>query len=181
MAISGQQKAILPELQLPNITVFEDGTFGYSVRYRIVSEDANKFSQYSSIYRVRPNYIFERPQGLAQEALDVSTGGPYVNIQWDAISIKDRISGTLIRTAQEYDIFLQWGQNETNPEPVWVFGGSVETTRAGFRYPSSYTLENGNIETATPNSLSVEVFLRSTSPSRDNTSLLVYSVYNQTV
>lgn len=181
MAVSGPLKAIVPEANLPYITVFEDGSAGYSVRYRIVSEDSNRFSHYSPIYKIIPNYLYERPYNKLVSDVEILTAGPYVNVVWDPITIKDRVSGNVIRKALEYDIFLQWGKGETNPDPVWIFEERVEGTAQGFVYPTEYELEDGTISVAKPNRLSVEIYLRSTNPSRNNSSLLVYKLDNVTV
>lgn len=181
MAISGPLKAIVPENELPYITVFEDGQAGYTVRYRIVSEDGNRFSHYSPFYRVIPNYIYERPAGKTLSDVEILTAGPYVNIVWDPITIKERVEGNEIRKALEYDIFLKWGKGETNPDPVWIFEERVEGTAQGFVHPTQYELENGTIVTDKPNRLSVEIYLRSSNPSRNNTSLLVYKLDGETV
>jgi hypothetical protein len=174
-------KAILPENQLPNITVFEDGTIGYTVRYRVVSEDINRFSAYSGTFRVRPNYVFERPAGKTLSDVEILTAGPYVNIVWDPIAIKDRVSGSVIRKALEYDIFLQWGKGETNPSPVWIFEERVEGSAQGFVHPTQYELTDGTTVVSKPNRLSVEIYLRSIEPRRDNTPLLVYKLDDITV
>lgn len=174
-------KAILPESQLPSITVFEDNTIGYTVRYRITSEDINRFSPYSGTFRVRPNYVFERPAGKTISDVEILTAGPYVNIVWDPITIKDRVSGSTIRKALEYDIFLKWGKGETSPAPIWIFEERVEGTAQGFVHPTQYELTDGTVEVSKPNRLSVEIYLRSTNPSRDHAPLLVYKLDDQTV
>lgn len=181
MAVSGPLKAKVPEASLPPLTYFSDNTFGYDVRYRIVSEDKNRFSPYSPVYRVRPNYEFQKPPGVAQSDLEILTAGPYVNLVWDPITIVDRISGQTIRQALEYDIFLQWGKGETNPFPVWIYEERVEGTQIGFRYPTQYQLTNGATEVAKPNRLSAEVYLRSSNPSRENVNLLLYRLFDVAV
>jgi len=181
MAISGPLKARVREQDLPYVTYFEDNTFGYEVRYRIVSEDQNRFSHYSPIVRVIPNYSFERPPGTGQSDIEVLSAGPYVNVVWDPITIKDRVSGNTIRKALEYDVFLKWGKGETNPDPVWIFEERVEGTAQGFRHPTQYELTDGSIQVAKPNRLSVEIYLRSTNPSRENFNLLVYKLDDITV
>lgn len=181
MAISGPLKATVAEEDLPYITVFDDGTAGYTVRYRIVSEDGNRFSHYSPLYRVIPNYVYERPTGKTLSDVEILTAGPYVNVVWDPITIKDRVTGNTIRKALEYDIFLKWGKGETNPDPVWIFEERVEGTAQGFAHPTQYELDDGTVVVSKPNRLSVEVYLRSTNPSRNNTALLVYKLDGETV
>lgn len=181
MAKQGPQKAILRENLLPPFTIFPDGSAGYEVKYRIVSEDRNRFSAYSPIFKVIPNYEYQRPPGTVIGDVEVATGGPFVNIFWDPITIVDKVSKVRIKDAGEYDVFLQWGKGETSPAPVWVYNGFVTDHADGFRYPNQYELTDGTVLTNKPNRLSVEVYLRSSSPSRDNSSILVYKIDNQTV
>lgn len=179
MSRSGPLKASLPESELPYITVFEDNTFGYLVRYRIVSEDGNRASHYSPFYRVRPNYIFERPPGKTLNSVEVVTVGPYVDVAWDPITIKDKVSGSVIRKALEYDVFLQWSKGETNA--VWIYEERVEGTGLTFIHPTQYELEDGTTVVSKPNRLSVEIYLRSINPSRQHSALLIYKLDDETV
>jgi len=45
----GQQKAILPKADLPAVSKLSGGEYGYVVRYRIISEDQNRFSAWAPI------------------------------------------------------------------------------------------------------------------------------------
>jgi hypothetical protein len=45
----GQQKVRTPRADLPEVSKLSDGTYGYIVRYRIISEDQNRFSHWSPI------------------------------------------------------------------------------------------------------------------------------------
>lgn len=55
MARSGIQKAEIAQNELPSPVVLPDSTTGYFIRYRIVSEDRNSTSHWSSIYIVSEN------------------------------------------------------------------------------------------------------------------------------
>ena len=45
----GPQKVRLARNDLPEVSRLSDGTYGYIVRYRIISEDQNRFSHWSPI------------------------------------------------------------------------------------------------------------------------------------
>jgi hypothetical protein len=45
----GQQKIRIPRSDLPEVSLLSDGSYGYVVRYRIISEDQNRFSHWSPI------------------------------------------------------------------------------------------------------------------------------------
>lgn len=181
--ISGLKKARVAESHLPYPIVFDDLTYGYLTRYRIVSEDQNRFSHYSPTYTVNPNYVFERPDNKLIDDVLIISNGPYVNVVWDPISIKDKVSGSLIRKGIEYDIWLRWDKADGG---VWAFQERVEGTAQGFRIPDEYTLTNGTVVTQAPNHLSVEIYMRSANPFRASPNalahpLLVYKLDNDNI
>lgn len=45
----GKQKVILAKDDLPPLSKLSDGSYGYIVRYRIISEDQNRYSHWSPI------------------------------------------------------------------------------------------------------------------------------------
>ena len=183
MAVSGNLKARVLEQNLPYLTLFHDLQFGYIVRYRIVSEDLNRYSHYSPQYRVLPNYVFERPYGRLISDIYVASEGPYVKVVFDSISIKDKVSNNEVRKAIEYDVWLRWDKNDGG---AWIYQERVEGTTLGFYKPEEYTLANGTLVEQTPNRLSVEIYLRSTNPQRVTPvatahPLLVYKLDGTTV
>jgi hypothetical protein len=173
------KKALVPEQELPPFTVFKDGTFGYRVRYRIVSEDGNRFSHYSPIFTVKPDYAFERPAAKDINDFVIIKQGPYINVVWDAILVKNTISEALIKKATQYDLWLRWSRGESNAS--YVAADRVDGTLQGFIIPSSYTLTDGTVVQQTPTELSVEIYLRATVQSQSNTALLVYKIENQSI
>lgn len=182
MAISGPRKAILPAANLPNLTVFDDGSFGYRTRYRIVSEDRNRFSHYSPIYDVRASFIFQRPNQRTQEDFVIQSSGPICEVRWEEVFIRDRETDNFINSVYEYDMWVKWDKGEIAPSPVgiWQFVNVTQSDAKAFRIPSSYELSDGSVVEQSPNRLSVEIYVRSTNPSRNNTALLVYKLDNQT-
>jgi hypothetical protein len=176
VATLGAKQAIVQEQDLPPFTVFKDGSFGYVVRYRLVSEDGNRFSHYSPIETVKPNYVFERPANKAIDDFVIVRQGPYINVVWDAVSIKDRISKSLIRKSNQYDLWISWTKGESNG--VFIPADRVDGNLQGFIIPLSYLLATGSEVAEEPTRLSVEVYLRATEQSRSNTALLVYKLDN---
>lgn len=172
-------KAIINESLLPPFTVFKDGTFGYRIRYRIVSSDFNNASQYSPIYVIKPNFLFERRNQKAQDDFVIFRQGPYVNLIWEQISIRDRISKNLIRDASRYDVWLNWNRGEGNA--VWVRADQTDGVLQAVIVPSFYDLTNGTRVSQEPTRLSVEIYLRATVPSRNNSALLVYKKNNEDI
>lgn len=174
--------AFVPESNLPSFTVFEDGSFGYRVRYRILSEDSNRFSHYSPVQKVVANYSFERPSEKSLGDFVIIRQGPYVNVVWDAVSVNNDDSNTFIKKANEYDLWISWSQGEQNN--VYIPADRVDGTLQGFIIPPSYqTISSGTIinNNDEPTRLSVEIYVRATIQSRNNTALLVYSLENANI
>lgn len=175
----GLQKAVVNENELPPLTVFKDGTFGYRLRYRIVSADSNRFSHYSPIFTVRPSYIFERQFNKTISDFVIIRQGPYVNIVWDAVLIKDKVTKALVKKQNQYDVWLRWSKGESNA--VYILADTIDGLLQGAIIPNSYqTSTSGTLTTIQeePTRLSVEIYIRATRPSRSNTALLVYSGSN---
>lgn len=173
------QKAIVNENDLPPLTVFKDGTFGYRLRYRIVSSDLNKESHYSPIFTIKPSYVFERQFNKTIDDFVVIRQGPYVNVVWDAVLIKEKVTGSLIKKQNQYDVWLRWSKGESNA--VYVLADLVDGLIQGAIIPNSYqTSTSGTLTTIQeePTRLSVEIYIRATVQSRSNTALLVYSGSN---
>ncbi len=183
MARSGPQKAIFPESDLPILTLFKDGTFGYRIRYRIVSEDSNRFSHYSPTYTVRPNYIFVRPEGVDLDEVDIIRRRRYVNLFWGTAFIQEKVSQNIIRPVDRYDVWLKWERvGETG---VWIPAprSELDGPRLGFPVPSSYDIVvNNEVQTVQeePTRLSVEVYVRARPQTRAE-SLLVYKVEEEDI
>jgi hypothetical protein len=78
MVDAGIKKAKVPISELPPIS---SETEGYSLRYRIVSEDKNRVSHWSPLYLVVPGYTY------VPGSIRFSSGGQVANITWDAINI----------------------------------------------------------------------------------------------
>jgi hypothetical protein len=181
---SGPQKGIIPEEDLPSLKLFKDGSFGYRVRYRIVSEDGNRWSYYSPTYTVKPNYIFKRPEDIDIDEIDVIRRRRYVNIFWGTVAIRDRVSNTFIRNVDQYDVWLKWSKG--NDQGVWILAERNEQDgpRLGFPVPSSYQkIASGQIEVVQeePEILSIEVYVRARPASREYSSLLVYKLDDEDI
>lgn len=71
----GQQKVRVPRSDLPEVSRLSDGTYGYVVRYRIISEDQNRFSHWSPIRELT------MPPVIPVEG-DLIVSGNIVQIVW---------------------------------------------------------------------------------------------------
>jgi hypothetical protein len=91
VASSGLQKAQVLKRNLPPLSVFDDGSIGHYVRYRIISEDRNKLSHWSPVYAVKSPDV-----SPVDGTLSYVDG--VLRLVWD--DEEDRPA---------YDIFVEWG------------------------------------------------------------------------
>lgn len=90
----GQQKVRLPRNDLPEVSLLSDGTYGYVVRYRIISEDQNRFSHWSPIRELT------MPPVISVDG-DVVASGNIIQIVWG--DEEDR---------PNYDVFVKFNGGE---------------------------------------------------------------------
>lgn len=110
----GQQKAIIPKEDLPAVSKLSDGTYGYIVRYRIISEDQNRFSHWSPIREL------PAPQ-VVRVGGEVAVNGNIVQVVWDDEEGRP-----------EYDVFVSFNGNEyfyhgTTPTHQYSFLSEYDT------------------------------------------------------
>lgn len=86
----GQQKVRLSKSNLPEVSRLSDGRYGYVVRYRIISEDQNRFSHWSPIRELAIPDV-SRVNG------DIAVTGSIVQVVWEESA-----------DASVYDIFVKF-------------------------------------------------------------------------
>lgn len=161
MADVGIKKAIVLNEDLPIIN-FNVG--GYGVRYRIVSEDRNRTSHWSPIYRLEVTYTYVPGQ------IKISKTGDIVQVIWDKADIFN--GANPIGKIRDYDVWIKWGKHGAGD---WEYTGNLQANSTSFIIPNSY-LVNGAVQNEKPNQFSIEVFLENTPASRSNTAFLLYTV-----
>jgi len=90
----GQQKVRIPRTDLPEVSRLSDGSYGYIVRYRIISEDQNRFSHWSPIRELT------MPPVIPTDG-DVVVNGSIVQAVWG--DEEDR---------PNYDVFVKFDDGE---------------------------------------------------------------------
>lgn len=113
MADQGIKKVIIPKSSLPSVSSNNE----YIVRFRIISEDKNTYSEWSPKFLINGSTISEIDS-------DYLISGRVITIVWDD---PDR------RAA--YDIFLKVGTGE------YTYHGSSTATTYSFINPSTSTLQ----------------------------------------
>lgn len=98
MIRSGLRKARIDKKALPPLAKLKTDSFGYLGRYRIISEDRNRFSHWSPVFAVE---VFDPNNLPAQVAGTINITGNAVNIIWD-----DEID------RPSYDVFVKFDNGE---------------------------------------------------------------------
>jgi hypothetical protein len=161
------KKAKVLKENLPPVNSI-DGT--YSVRYRLISEDKNRLSSWSSVYSVDPNYTY------VPGKINISSSSGVVSVTWDSVAIK--IGSNTIRQAKDYDIWIKWSK----PDGIgdWKYVERITTNSTRFVVPDTFFV-NGVDQSYTPNRVTVEVYLVGEPITREYTTLRVYNPAMHTV
>jgi hypothetical protein len=150
---------------LSDLPAVSSETQGYSLRYRIVSDDKNRVSHWSPIYLIDPDFTYVPGSPLAH-----NNSNDINNVVWGQVSITK--SGTVISIAKQYDIWLKWNKNTDGTNGDWIYQQRTETNSIVLQTPSSYTI-NGTVINLKPNRLRVEIYIPGT-PVQRVPFLLVY-------
>jgi hypothetical protein len=161
------KKAKILKENLPPVSSI---TGEYSVRYRIISEDKNRTSSWSSVYSVDPNYTYVAGK------INLSSSSGVVRAAWDSVAIK--IGANTIRQAKDYDIFVKWSKADGIGD--WNYVDRITTNNTSFVVPDTFFV-NGVDQSYTPNRITVEVYLVGEPVTRDYTALRVYNPAMHTV
>jgi hypothetical protein len=161
------KKAKILKESLPPVSSI---TGEYSVRYRIISEDKNRTSSWSSVYSVDPNYTY------VSGKINVSSSSGVVRVSWDSVTIK--IGTNTIRQAKDYDIFVKWSKADGIGD--WKYVERITTNSTSFVVPDTFFV-NGVDQSFTPTRITVEVYLAGEPVTRDYTALRVYNPAMHTI
>jgi hypothetical protein len=155
------KKILIPRKSLPDINSI---TESYSVRFRLTNENRSKFSYWSPIFNISPDFIYE----FDSSAIDISKSSNHMNIIWEPVTIKK--AENIIGPALQYDIWVQWSKEESDAD--WLYKERVEGSSLSLLIPEDYSV-NGVLAGSKPNKIAVEIYLRG-SPIIRNTNLLTY-------
>lgn len=121
----GIKKVIIPKSQLP-------GFFGenkkYILRYRFISEDKNRISHWSPVYKI----IAEDTPTEILNSMIIDTENRVVNLAWEPQS-----------NIQEYYIYIKWNNGE------WQYYTKTSQTNYSIVYDASKTYLNIAVQTNT--------------------------------
>ena len=171
----GLQKTVVPLSTLPPLTII-DSKLGYYTRYRVISDDRNRTSQWSPVYAVTNNFDFRRPidpatgNEVSQSSIfynTVSSGGArIITLSWEPVSAY--INNNFIVRALGYDIWVKWYSNSHDGD--WFYQQRITQTSISLTRPTAFVLTNPSTGAKTTysgtNRLQVEIYARQTTPIR---------------
>jgi len=136
---------------------------GYSLRYRVLSDDKNRSSHWSPIITLSAGYTY------TSGSISFNKNGSIAQQAWDAVTISK--DDNIIKQAHEYDIWVKWDRNDGGD---WIYKQRIDGTSISFPIPSTYTI-NGIVQGSIPNRLTTEIYLKGDPISRTSSFLLVYT------
>lgn len=155
------KKLIIPRESLPYANAY---TRNYEVRYRITTEDRNRFSYWSPIVSVNPEFVYE--VGTLELRGQISLekiGSSYVGITWDSVSIYKKVGDDLSYLGElpEYDIWIRWAGSGGATPSEWENRGRISSTSLNVNVPDTYPYTDpstGIVSDVTPRYIYVEVY-----------------------
>lgn len=147
-----------------NLPAVSSSTGEYSIRYRIISEDKNRVSAWSQIFKVDPDYTY------VPGKINVAASTGAVSVSWDAVTIK--IGNAAISKAKEYDVWVKWSKDNANGD--WKYLERIANTSITLPKPDTFYI-NGIDQVNIPNKIMIEVFLKGDPITRDSAILKVYN------
>ncbi len=148
-------------------------TEGYNLRYRIVSEDKNRTSHWSSQISISPDYTYV----LGNKS--ISAAGGVATVTWETVKITKIVDSITydIGNESEYDIWVRWDNNDSGD---WLYKQRVQGTSISLIKPSTYFINDVDQLTA-PTTVTVEVFLKGIPVDRSVNYLKAYTLGPQAV
>lgn len=141
MADQGIKKAVIKNQDLPNISLDADGPF-YSLRYRVVSEDKNRFSHWSDVIRLNyPSTSLANMPYTSIERIHLNTLGSShpktIIISWnypqsDEYDADPNIAKyeAIFSTKEVFDILVRWNENNAPDNVNWTPWQFISTVRS---------------------------------------------------
>lgn len=143
------KRLVIPSESLADVNRY---TGEYDVRYRIISEDRNRFSYWSPIYSVDPELKYI-PNEDAIEKFNT-----YVTVIWDAAQIYKITTGAttvFIQELDKYDLWVRWGRSQPGD---WIYKERLSNTSVSLIIPQTYTNNGSVVLGEKPNKLSIEIY-----------------------
>jgi hypothetical protein len=159
------KKVIIKHADLPEQNRYSQG---HTLRYRIVSEDKNRTSAWSSLILIKPEYTF------VSGSSSLFKNGTNVVVIWDPVKTNKIVEDvtSLISLESEYDVWVKWDKNDSGD---WLYRERIKGTSMFMPIPTTYS-KNGINQVSAPTHLSMEIYLKGFPIARDVTYLKAYSL-----
>ena len=130
------------------------------LRFRLISEDRNSISQWTSIFSINPELIFIRGTNSIPGKIHLQKIGDTVRASWDSVSVNKYINDSFVylQDLSEYDIWIRWaGASGANPSN-WIYKERISSTSLDVVIPTTYPNPNSPFNNITPKYLYIEVY-----------------------
>lgn len=141
MADSNVKKVRVSSVDLPPFGAIEEG---YTIRYRVISDDRNRFSAWSPFYFLAKPNSLTLNQTFINDGDYISTVGAtrqQLNLIWEPQSD----SGVT-----QYDIYLRTAYTDPIADSVWTYFGTVSNTIFNMIIPSGVNEIDAVVQIPTP-------------------------------
>lgn len=146
------KKLIIPKENLPDINFL---TQEYQVRFRVTTEDRNRFSAWTPIFGVNPNLEFATTGDVL-----IEKHSGYSVVVWNPVTLQK--NGNNIGELGSYDLWVRWGTEEAGGD--WEYKERINSTSIDVLKPSTPS----GLDT-----LSVEIYY----PGRPKLRKATYDIY----
>jgi hypothetical protein len=116
-------------------------TQGYSLRYRIVSDDKNRVSHWSPIYLIDPDFTY------VPGIIHFNKAGDIASVVWDSVTVNKIYEGNtyFIKKESQYDFWVRWDRGESEIATIT----NVSASSGTITYTATNSFSNGDIVTIT--------------------------------
>lgn len=145
--MANTKKIVVESGELPPIQ-FDETSLYRSIRYRVVSDDRNRYSHWSPIYRI--NY----PSGTiltGNTNIHANTFGQdpkTVVVTWNVPQ------PSAYESLNTFDVFIQWKDNSLTPlSPLWQYVATVSAKSFSIAIPNANTHKHIDVDIQIPSAL----------------------------
>lgn len=149
------KKVIISKTNFPDMSIYGPE---YQVRYRLISEDRNRFSAWTPIFSANPEVTFVSGTIDVPGSMNLEKNTGYVSAVWDDVSIYKEIDGQqqLIAVLPHYDVWIQLSDNFGANPSDWIYKGRIPSTSLNIPYNSHYFDPSGTSQNT--REMKVEVY-----------------------
>jgi len=126
------KKVIIKNKNLPSVT-FDDNSLFYSVRYRIISEDKNRTSQWSPVYKLEAPTTTSAglpyDGAVTPERFHINVVGNTINAVWSFKPTAQNPTNLekIFAETSVFDVWTRWNPNATPSNTGWTEWEKVST------------------------------------------------------